>query len=192
PSLTGAGQQLEDLQPPRNLLRRDQVSLPRPRADLARLPPVLRRADVALPERPGAALPRPGRVDGAAPFAVVKDAIAVGLLAQAAAPADRPGVQPLGLLRPFAAQVGEVGNLLLRHPDVAWGTGAAVAAAGAAEAQAVGVPGLAHGGSTLGRNTLLILAAAAHGGNASCRNGGTRNARPVGWPRFRSAAPRRG
>ena len=65
----------------------NQFALAGAGANLAGLLPGFRRGDVALPERPGPALRRPYRVDGAALFAVVEDAIAVALLAESPAAA---------------------------------------------------------------------------------------------------------
>ena len=68
-------------------------------ADFAGLLPRLRGGDVALPERPGAALRRPDGIDGATGVLVVEDAIAVGLLAQG--PAAR---RPAGYINPGPAR----------------------------------------------------------------------------------------
>src|SRR5436190_16638947 len=63
------------LQPAGDLLDRDDLALPGPGADAAGALPVLGRRDVALPERPGAALRRADRVDGAPLPGVEEDAV---------------------------------------------------------------------------------------------------------------------
>src|SRR5262249_16247915 len=70
-----------------DLLDRDQISLARARADLAGGLPRFRTGNVTVPERPGAGLAGPDRVDNAALFAVVKNAISLGVVAQVSAPA---------------------------------------------------------------------------------------------------------
>src|SRR5438128_2783489 len=145
----------DDLDPPRDLLRGDQLALARAGADAAGFLPRLGRLDVALPERPGPALPRPHRVDGTAGLARPEDAIAVFPLAQAAAGADLARVQTFDFLGRLAAQLGDGLDFLGVDPDDAGRPGAAVAAAGAAEAQAVGVPGFAHGEHFTNRGHLL-------------------------------------
>src|SRR5437667_15308 len=121
------------LQAAGDLLRRDQLAAAGAGADLARLLPRLGRADVALPERPCAALPRPHRVNGTAGGAVVKHAVAVELLAQGAAAVRQPRVQAAHLRHLLAAKRGDGGQLLLVHPDEPGGAGAAMAAAGTAK-----------------------------------------------------------
>src|SRR5262249_10241673 len=113
-------------------------------ADLAG--PLPRRGGdgVALPEGPGAALARPHRVDRTAPLPVEEDAVAVHPLAEAAAPADGARVDRGHLFDRLAEVFGDRGHLLVAHPHVARRPGAAVAAAGAAEAEAVLVPRFAH------------------------------------------------
>src|SRR5262249_15233692 len=135
----------DDLDPPCYLLRGDQLALARAGADAARFLPGLRRGHVAFPERPGPALPRPDRVNGAAGLARPEDAVAVGPLAQAAAQANLARVQPADLLGCLAAQLGDGVDLVVVDPDDPRRPGAAVAAAGTAEAQAVGVPRFGHG-----------------------------------------------
>ena len=54
--------------------------------------PVVRGGDVALPERPGAALRRADRINGATLFPVVEHAVAVQLLAQGEATVAHPGI----------------------------------------------------------------------------------------------------
>src|SRR5262245_23462812 len=130
----------DDIHPPRDLLRRDQVALPGAGADLTRRLPRLRRDDVALPERPGAALARARRVDGTPGGLVVEHAVAVGLLAERPPPAGQPRVEPRDLLDRFAAELGEGGDFLIRDPDEARLARAALAAAGAAKPQAVLIP----------------------------------------------------
>src|SRR6516162_6314523 len=76
--------QADYLQAPSYLLGRNQLTLSGAGADLTRLLPALGRGDVALPERPGATLPRPDRVDSAALLPVIEHAVAVELLAQGA------------------------------------------------------------------------------------------------------------
>src|SRR5262249_60691275 len=108
------------------------------------LVPVLGGLDVALPERPGAALRRADGVDGTPPFAVVEDAITVAFLAQRPAAAGVARVQGLHAVERLAEEVGDGGQVIRTDPDVARLARAAVAAPRAAEAQAVFVPGLAH------------------------------------------------
>src|SRR5262249_50235126 len=129
---------------PQDLLGRDQLALAGARADRARLLPRRRAGDVAVPERPGAALARPHRVDGAAGRAVVEHAVAVGLLAQGPAAAGHPGVEQLHLFEPVAPVLGDGGQLLVVDRDEAGSARAAVAAARAAEAQPAREPRLAH------------------------------------------------
>src|SRR5262245_553143 len=136
--------QPDHLQPARDLLRRDQVALARARTDLARPLPGFRGGDVALPKRPGAALPRPHRVDGAAGGLVVEDAVAAGLLAQRPAAVGAASVQAGDFLHGLAEELCDGRDFRVVHPDVARLAGAAVAAARAAEAQAVAVPGFRH------------------------------------------------
>src|SRR5439155_26807004 len=136
---------LDDLDSPCYLLRGDQIALARAGADAAGFLPGLGRLDVAFPERPGPALPRPHGVNGAAGRARPEDAIAVGPLAQAAAGADLARVQAADLLRGLAAQLGDGVDFVVVDPDDSGRPGAAVAAAGTAGAQAVGVPGFARG-----------------------------------------------
>src|SRR5262249_51074702 len=138
------GLQFDHLQPPRNLLGRDQVPFSRARADLARPLPGLGALHVALPERPGAALPRPCRVDRAVICLLVIDAFAVVILAQAAAVVERARVQGGKLRDGLAAEAGQGAHLFLIHPDEARRPGAAVPAARAPEAEAVLVPGFRH------------------------------------------------
>src|SRR4051794_1139092 len=64
--------QADELQAFRDLFGGDQLAAAGARADLARPFPVGGGGDVALPERPGAALRRADGVNGAAPVAVVK------------------------------------------------------------------------------------------------------------------------
>src|SRR5205085_1278262 len=97
-------------------------------ADLARLLPRFRRADVALPERPGAALLGPHLVNGTAGGAVVKHAVAVELLAQRAAAMGEAGAQAAHFRRVLAADGCAGGDLLVVPPDEARRAVAAVTA----------------------------------------------------------------
>src|SRR5262245_33706963 len=63
----------DNLQAPCDFFYRNQFALSRAGADFARALPGFRGDDVAVPERPGAALRRAHRVNGAALHAVVKD-----------------------------------------------------------------------------------------------------------------------
>src|SRR5262249_50258763 len=135
----------DHLQASSDFLRRNQLALAGAGAHTARLLPVLGGGDVARPERPGAALRRTHGVDGAAFFPLVEDAVAVGLLPQRQAAPGPTGVQGLELLDALAPVRRQGGDVVLPDPDEAGLAGAAVAAAGAGEAQAVLVPGfLAH------------------------------------------------
>src|SRR5207248_2920184 len=106
--------------------------------------PVGGAGQVALPEWPGPALPRPHRIDGAAHLAVVKHAVAVDALLERPALAVRPRVEAGDFFQRFAAELGDGANFVVRHPDEPGPPGAAVAAPRTGEAQAVGEPGLRH------------------------------------------------
>src|SRR5207253_1415703 len=94
---------------------------------------------------PGAALTRPDDVDSAAlAVAVVEDAIAVFLLAQGAAARRLARIQRPHFFERFASVRGDSGQLLVVNPDEARLARAAGAAAGAAETEAVLIPGLVH------------------------------------------------
>lgn len=128
-----------------NVVMRDQVSLAGAGAFALGPLPVLGRGDVAFPEGPAPALPRPDRVDRAAFFPVVHHAVAVRLLAEAPA-IPYPANMNLGeLFHRLPAIRGDLPNLLVVDPDIARRPGAAVAALRAAEAEAVLVPGFGHG-----------------------------------------------
>ena len=125
-----------------NLLRRDQFSFSRSGTRVTGSFPCLRRLDVTFPEWPRPALPWTHRVDGAACRFVVENAISVGLLAEAAVGgADMQGEH---LLDRLATMFGDGGDLGFIDPDEARLAGAAMAAAGAAETQAVLIPGFGH------------------------------------------------
>ena len=81
----------DHLQAPGDFLLRDQFALSRSGTDGAGALPALLRNQVAFPEGPGPALPRPDRVDGAADALLIEDTIAIGLVAQGRSP-GRQGV----------------------------------------------------------------------------------------------------
>jgi hypothetical protein len=121
-----------------------QLADPAAGADFAGVGPRFGRADIRVPERPGAALPRAGGVDAAlAGFGVEEDAI-VGLLQlfEAFSDTNFANVLFFKLGNIDADLGGKRGDLFGVHPDVAGRAGAAIAAAGALELQAVLVPGL--------------------------------------------------
>src|SRR5262249_27223146 len=91
--------------------------------------PGLGGLDIAFPERPGAALARPHVIDGTSRFAVVEDAIAVGLFAQSTAAAGHARVQADDLFDRLAAEFGDGLDLAVVDPDIAGRAGAALAAA---------------------------------------------------------------
>src|SRR5947209_2445871 len=122
--------QRDHLEPAGDLLGGDQLALAGAGAGGPGPLPVLGRGHVTVPERPSPALPRADRVNGTAPGAVVKDAVAVGLLAQAALAVHRAGVQPEHLFRRLAAVPGDRRDFLVVDPDDAGRAGAAIAAAG--------------------------------------------------------------
>src|ERR1022692_2861302 len=111
-------------------------------ADFAGVLPILGRFDVALPEWPGAALAGPSGVDGAAGRLVVKNTVAVRLLAQAAASMGDVRVHGGHLLGRLVQERGDGVDLFVGNPDVARRAGAAIAALGAAETQTAVIPGL--------------------------------------------------
>src|SRR5205814_2888896 len=108
-----------------------------PGADGLRPLPRRRTLDVALPERPRPALRRADGVDGAAPGAVVEDAVAVGLLAERPPAARLAGVQRPHLLDRLAEELGDRREFVVGDPDESRFAGAALAAAGAGERQPV-------------------------------------------------------
>src|SRR5262245_25149931 len=132
------------LQPSGDLLPRDQLALPGARAAFTRPLPVLRCRDAALPERPGPALPRADGVDRTTLRPVIEDAVAVEPFAQTPLVADAARVDGQHLGGTFSAIGGDVLDLVVVDPDVSRRPGAAVAAAGAAEAKAVLIPRLGH------------------------------------------------
>src|SRR5262249_14902246 len=136
--------QADHLDAREDLLRRNQLALARSRAYRAGPLPRLGTGNVTLPERPGATLSRPHRVDGATALAVVEHAIAVVLLAQRQAVLRQARVQVRHVLDRLAAEVGDGGQLLRLDPDMARSTGAAVAAARAAKAEPVLEPRFTH------------------------------------------------
>ena len=112
-------------------------------ADLAGVCPGLGGADVGIPERPGATLARACGVHAAlSRFGVEEDAIVVLQLLETFADADLSHVfsLKLGHLEPDLGSEGR--DFVFTYPHVAGRAGAAVAAAGALEAQAIFVPGL--------------------------------------------------
>src|SRR5262249_55240608 len=84
-SATKCRSQSDGFQPLRDLLGRDQVAGARARTNSAGALPSRFGADVAFPERPGAALARANHIDRAALLAVVENAIAVALFPQRSA-----------------------------------------------------------------------------------------------------------
>src|SRR5262249_922012 len=113
---------------------------PGPRAHLARLLPIARRFEVALPEWKRPALSRTHRIHRAALFAVVEHAVAIGLLAQRPPTVAHSCVTPFQFIARLAAEFGQCCHSLFRHPDEARLPRAALAAARAAETQTIPVP----------------------------------------------------
>src|SRR5207253_2620469 len=117
---------------PRDFLCRNKVSLARTRTCLAGFLPVLGRAHVAFPERPGPALARTHGVDRAAGLAIVKNAIPVGFFAKAAAAAHPARVKLLELFARLSTKHDEGVELLFVDPDKTRRPGATVSTLGAA------------------------------------------------------------
>src|SRR5262249_19287197 len=111
--------QANDIQAAGDFFDGDQLALTPAGTDFAGVLPGLGRAQVALPERPGAALGWADLVDGAAGGFVVKHTIAVRLLAQAALPLDQARVHVPKFVRGHVKEFGDGGDLFLRHPDIA-------------------------------------------------------------------------
>src|SRR5258706_2955614 len=125
------------------------------RTALGGLVPILLTGKVASPERPGAALQRPNGVD-AGDAAAQRDLTALGgsffeknavvvalraeLLLQTDPLADLAAILFERFIAREAQVLGEPGNFLVAHPDEPRHAGAAVAAAGAGEGEAVGIP----------------------------------------------------
>src|SRR5207237_7690668 len=112
------------------------------RTHVARPLPSVRGIEITLPKRPGATLSRPHRVDRAAPFFVIKDALAVGFFPQTPAALNLTGVKTDYLGQRLIAELGNGSRLFLIDPNIARRSGTAMAAAGAAKTQAVLVPWL--------------------------------------------------
>jgi hypothetical protein len=107
-------------------------------ADLARLLPCLRRFDVRVPERPGAALARPGVVNLAfATFGIEENAIAVVVFEQAFTRTDSANVAGLEIVSGQAHCFGQGRYFLVVHPHIARCAGAAIAALGTLKSQSV-------------------------------------------------------
>src|SRR5262249_21129700 len=85
---------LDDVQAACDFLRGDEVAGAGTGAAFTGLLPGRLGVDVAFPERPGAALARPHRVDGAAGGPVVGHAVGVELFAQGAAAGGQAGGPP--------------------------------------------------------------------------------------------------
>src|SRR5262249_28345465 len=132
---SGRESEANHLEPCDDLLRGDEVAFARAGTDFTGSLPGLGSGDVAFPERPGATLARPNRIDRAAALAVVEDAVAIVLLAQRPAALDHSRVHTRHFLNGLAAQLGDGRQLRVVHPDEARGTRAAVAAACAAETE---------------------------------------------------------
>ena len=98
-------------------------------ANCASIIPCLLATDVGMPEGPGAALPGPQPIDGAAAcFAVEEHAIAVGKLDERPPHADPPHVFPLKLVNRQSHVGGEGFDFFLVYPNITRRTGAAIAA----------------------------------------------------------------
>ena len=109
--------------------------------------PAFRAVEVRIPERPGPALARSDRIDGAsAGLAVEKRAVAVGKLFESRPTTFEPSVFEFHLANRFAQEPGDLFEFLLINPDVSRCARAAVAALRAGKLQAILVPGrlLAH------------------------------------------------
>src|SRR5262245_1949613 len=132
--------QRDDIHSPSDFLDRNQLALAGAGTRSAHPVPGFPRAQVAVPERPGAALARPHRVDRAAGAAVVKHAIAVRLLAQRAAAVVFLGMDGDEFFPWLLAELGDGVDFLVVDPNIAGRAGAAVAAAGAREAKPILVP----------------------------------------------------
>jgi len=102
--------------------------------------------EVRIPEGPSSALAGTEVVEGAVPlFGIEEDAIVVGLFAESAAGADLAGVDLLEFVEGDFEEVGDGLHLFLVDPDIAGGTGAAVAALGAGKTESILVPGFSFG-----------------------------------------------
>jgi hypothetical protein len=105
--------------------------------------PCIGRANIGIPERPCAALARPGSINAAfARLAVEENAIAVGVFDETFADADLAYISRFKFGNIDAHLGRQPGDVLLIDPHVTWRAGAAIAAARALELQAVLVPGL--------------------------------------------------
>jgi len=125
------------------MLKLIQFSFAAARTRFAGFSPRLFAADVRFPEGPGFALARAGFIDFAfTRFGVEEDAVvAFGEFNEAATDADVADVFFFASGGSNIKEFGEDIDFFLRDPDVAGRSSAAVAAAGALETQAVGVPG---------------------------------------------------
>src|SRR5205807_1713031 len=114
----------------------NQVALARSRTNFASSPPRFRLRHIALPEGPGAALTGPYGVDRAAGRAVVKDTVAVALLAQRPAAVCQVCIKGGGRGDGFALVLGDGRHLVVVDPDESRPAGAAVSTPRAVETQA--------------------------------------------------------
>jgi hypothetical protein len=112
-------------------------------ANLASFRPGLGRADIRLPEGPGAALAWAGRVDGAFASRRIEEhtIVAVGQFGQALSHANLRDVTRFKRLDVDAHDRRQRGDLFLIDPHIPRRASAAIAASGALKAEAVLVPG---------------------------------------------------
>ena len=118
-------------------------------ANAAGVLPVLGRLQVRVPEGPGAALPRAGRIDGAARGSSPskKTQSPLGNSFRLLRAPTRRTYCVLELSTSMPTQCGQGGDLLVVDPHMARRSGAAIAALRAGESQPVVIPGqVGHGG----------------------------------------------
>src|SRR5262245_21116100 len=107
----------DDFQAFHDLLDRDQFPLAAAGAYAIGAIPIFTRFQVAVPEPAGTALPRPHRVDRAAPAFVVQHAVAVGLFAQGDPAPRRPSTTRFEFPPRLAEMRCDGGDIPGVHPD---------------------------------------------------------------------------
>lgn len=124
-----------------DLFQRNEVSFSDSRATFLDALPVRFAGQVRLPERPRSTLSRPSGIDRAASLLRVKvDAVSVGVFGQRYPPSNGASIHQPNFSDWLIEKISDRLNLVLFHPDVTWGAGAAVAALSTLKRKPVPIP----------------------------------------------------